>query len=259
MLRSALILLAAILAGCSTNPVTGRDQIVAIPAVQAHASIGYALSSGAQKIASLPCDEVCRDEVRAAAFALQAARVGEGLQQAARRMAPDLFERIEYFEIGVQASLGVASGSSARGQIALGAGLARLEPSDDVTAFLIAREMAHVIARHDEEDSGARMFSSGVTTLIPGYNLIAKLIASVLGSGAMVRSWALQQRREADEIAIALLELTGRSAGRIAQSLASGIDPGQLGEDDWAVRYRESAERVVLLSQLSPRYAELGE
>ena len=65
--------------------------------------------------------------------------------------------------------------------------------------------MARVIARHDEEDSGARIVFSALTALLP-FTLIARVIASALGSGALMGSWAEQQRREADEIALALLD-----------------------------------------------------
>lgn len=233
--------------------------MVALPAVQAHASIGYVLSTGAKRIAGQPCDDACHDAEQLAAFTAQVERLRAVLETAARGLSPGLFERIDGFQVSIDDGLGVTTGSSADGRIALGSGLSRLEPADDVTAFLLAREMAHVIARHDEENSGARMFTSGITTLIPGVNVIAKLLASVLGSGAVVFSWGEKQRREADEIAIALLERTGRSADDVARNLASGLKKDRLPEGDWAERYAESAGRVALLAALPPRYADFGD
>jgi len=113
--------------------------------------------------------------------------------------------------------------------------------------------MAHVIARHDEEDSGARIFFSAITALLP-IAMVARLVASTLGSGAMMGSWAGDQRREADEIALALLVRTGRSIYGVGRSLARGIklDPGPA--DEWISRYKESAERVAAAAE-APKQA----
>lgn len=247
---SSVILLAA----CSTNPITGRDQFVALPAVQAHADLSYAVSSKAQRFqAAEACDYACR--AQEAAFHGQVKRLGSQLEEAARNMSPELFARIRSFDITVEPDLGMATGSSAGGRVVLGAGIARLEPADDVTAFLLAREMAHVIARHDEEDSGARIFFSAVTTLLP-VTLIARVLASALGSGALMVTWAEQQRKEADEIALALLVRTGRSIAGVAKSLAGGVRADRLPETEWGTRYQESAKRVAVVAQSAPQYAD---
>lgn len=255
VLATAVITL--LLCGCSTNPVTGRDQMVAFPAVQTHADVGFVLSKSAKHIAEpAPCDDSCKALDQK--FRAQVAQTGKTLEEAARNMSPELFERIEGFSISVDADLDIATASSAGGRIALGAGIARLEPNDDVTAFLIAREMAHVIARHDEEDSGARIFFSAVTALLP-IAMVARLIASALGSGAMMGSWASEQRREADEIALALLVRSGRSVAGVARSLDSGLKKHLLTDDGWAARYAESAGRVAAVAQAGPEHADFDD
>ncbi len=242
------------LGGCSTNPVTGREQIVALPAVQTHANIGYTLSSKTQRFtAPGACDHVCRAQERE--FEAQVRRLGTQLETAARSMSPELFERIARFEIEVDSGLGTGTGSSAGGRIVLGSGIGRLEPTEDVTAFLLAREMGHVIARHDEEDSGARMVFSALTALLP-VTLIARLIASALGSKALMGTWAEHQRREADEIALALLVRTGRSVASIASGLDIGLKKEGLPEGDWTTRYHESARRVAVVAQTAPQLAD---
>ena len=241
------------LAGCTTNPVTGRDQIVDLPAVQTHAQIGYVLSSGVQRIAgSESCDPSCQAQDKY--FEAQVRRLGEQLEAAARNMSPQTYERMASFRIEVAPDFGMATGSSASGQVVLGGGIARLEPADDMTAFLIAREMAHVIARHDEEDSGAKIFFSAISTLLP-FTLVARFFASALGSGVLTGSWAGQQRREADEIAIALLVRSGRSVASVAKSLATGYKKERLPEGEWSTRFAESAERVAIVAASAPQYA----
>ena len=245
------------LSGCSTNPITGRDQMVEFPAVQAHAQAGYALSKSAKRIAETEaqiqgCNAACQAQQKL--FGARVAEIGKALEAAARDMSPESIQRIESFDIGVDPDLGISTASSAGGRIALGAGLAFLEPNDDVIAFLIAREMAHVIARHDEEDSGARIFFSAVTALLP-IALIARVIASTLGAGAMMGSWAGEQRREADEIAVALLVRAGRPVHGVATSLAKGLKIERLPADEWATRYKESAERVASVAQAGAQHA----
>ena len=108
------LVLAGALAGCSTNPVTGREQIVALPAVQAHADIARTISSKAQGFtAPGACDHVCR--AQESEFEAQVMRLGRQLETAARNMSPELFERIARFEIEVDSGMGAGTGSSAGG------------------------------------------------------------------------------------------------------------------------------------------------
>ena len=257
MKLSVPVAVLALLSGCSTNPVTGRGQIVELPAVRAHAAIVFELSSGARYIAGAEaCREYCREENPL--FNAQVKRIGAELEAAVRGMSPELFGRIDAFRISVDPDLGATTGSSADGRVVLGSALARLASEDDVTAFLIAREMAHIIARHDEEDSGARVFFSIITALIPGA-AIARFAISALGSSALVHSWAEKQRREADEIALALLERTGRPAARIAAALTGATRENPPPGSEWSARYVESLERVGLLARLPPHLAATGE
>lgn len=253
----ALLLPLVLAGGCATHPITGREQMVALPAVQTHADIGFVLSSSARRLAeSEPCSDACAEQQWL--FDLQVKRIGGELEAAARALSPDLFERIETFQVGVDPDLGLSTGSSASGRITMGKGLATLAPEDDVTSFLIAREMARVIARHDEEDSGARIVFSALTALLP-FTLIARVIASTLGSGALMGSWAEQQRREADEIALALLVRAGRSPTNVALALSGGMKKELLPENDWSTRYFESAARIAAVVRDELKRADFDE
>lgn len=259
----ALLLAAALLAGCSTHPITGRDQILALHAVQVvHADVEFALAVGAQRIAiaaAPSCEQDCGSAEDMAKFARRVAAIGARLEAAAREMSPELFGRIERFQIELNDDLGIGTGSSAGGRIALGSGLAGLEPTDTVIAFLLAREMAHVIARHAEENSGASIVFSVLGLLLPGISVLARFAATTLGSSVLKSSWAMQQQREADEIAMALLARTGRSASSVALGLESGVKRAQVPDDEWGARYLESTRRVVLIAALAPRDAVLDD
>lgn len=249
----------ALLAGCATHPITGRDQILVLPAVQAaYADAGYALTEGVRRIAATPtCEHDCPSPAAVAQLAGRVAQLGAMLEASARGMSTELFGRIDGFQIEVNHGMGVGTGSSAGGRIALGAGLAALEPADAVIAFLIAREMAHVIARHAEENSGASVVFSVLGMLLPGFNVVARFIVTSAASNALRDSWASHQQREADEIALALLERMGLSALDIAFAVQDGAESARLPDSDWATRYAESVERVVRIAAL-PRYAAAG-
>jgi len=251
----------ALLAGCSTNPITGRDQIVVLPELQAaYADIGFALSAGSQSGASsIRCKKSCGSDAAVEEFAVRVETIAAQLDLSARAMSPELFERIGKFRVEVNGGLGAGSGSSAGGRVALGSGLADLEPTDTVIAFLLAREMAHVIARHDEENSGVSMAFSALGMLLPGINVLARFVATTLGSGMLKSSWAAQQRQEADEIAISLLERSSIAAHSVALELETGINRARVPDDEWGARYFESTERVAVIAATPPRYATFGD
>jgi hypothetical protein len=247
MYKLALLFGLIFLSGCSTHPITGRDQILPLPALQAaYADVDYAFSAVARSIVvAQACAQDCTNAGGAAIFVDRVKVIGAQLDASARDTSPKLFERAVKFRIEVSNALGIGTASSAGGRIALGAGLATLEPSDTVITFLIAREMAHVIARHAEENSGASMVFSALGMLVPGVNVLLRFAATTMGSGALRGSWAMQQQREADEIAVALLERTGLTAGAVARSLEREVKHARLPADGWGARYLESTQRVA--------------
>ncbi len=246
----ALLLAIALLPACSTNPLTGREQILALPAVQtAYAEAKFAAYTVAQALVAAPaCAQDCERADEAARFARRVERIGAQLEPAAQAMSPDLAARIGRFRIEVSDTLGVGTAASAGGRIALGAGLAGLEPTDAVLAFLVAREMAHVIARHGEENSGATLLFTALGAFLPGVNVVLRFAATTLGSNALVNSWALQQQREADRIAVALLWRIGLSATEVADSLEIGVMHARLPGSDWGARYLDSLQHVAWIA-----------
>ena len=256
------LLACGLLSACSTNPMTGRAQILALPALQSvHADVGFELADGVRRMAAaLPCEADCLRAETRTELAGRVAAIGAELQAAARQLSPELFTRIEGFRLELSETLGAGSSSSARGRIVIGAGLSGLEPTDVVIAFLIAREMAHVIARHDEENSGASLLVSALGYLVPGVGILGRLLVTTLGAGALKHSWAAEQRIEADAIAVELLEKTGTPVAVAAVELIDGINRSRLLGDDWGARYLESAQRVagIAAAAVRPDKAQLA-
>jgi hypothetical protein len=248
----------AALTGCAVNPSTGRSQLVPLPGVQiVHADTGYALTSAAVGLARTarcgpdggpleqdPDPAACLSASDVYRFARQVERAGEELASEAARLAPELMQRIGEFQIVVDAGIDQGTASSAGGRIAISPDLAKLDPTDDVIAFLVAREMGRIIARHGEEDSGARILFSALTTVIPIGGLMVRFATSMLGSQVLKASWAEAQRREADELALVLLERCARSPGLVALNLRAGLRRDRLPEDAWGAHFAESIERV---------------
>jgi hypothetical protein len=256
--RFSLIFALAVLAGCSINPTTGRGQFLALPVVHGiQADLGAALAGNDRETPATSCpaqpgsgatpverDAGCINLEQLERFKHQVERIGAELGTEANGFAPESVRRIGAFQISVVADIDGGTGSNSRGRIAISAQLARLDPTDDVVAFLIAREMGHVIARHDEEDAGARMAFSALTALVPGASMLARFVASTLGSLGVTRTWARQQRREADDLALSLLARTDRSRAVIALNLRAGLSRGQLRGDQWSAQLVESIDRV---------------
>jgi len=266
--RAVLITAVAALAGCSVNPTTGRNQLIALPAAQiAHSDLGFTFSAASQGPAiSIPCAVAeparqhtdntqwpCADAAQIHKFSLQVERLSTELAVQARLLAPALFTRISNFQVEVKSNVIAGTSSSAGGRIVLDAGLATLDPTDDVVAFLIAREMGNVIARHGEEDSGARIAFSAITALIPAGGLLVKFAASMLGSQALKSTWAEGQRQESDEVALALLDLCDRTPSMITLNLQIGMKRDSLPQGEWRTNFMRSIERVAAMNRTKNR------
>jgi hypothetical protein len=273
----------ALLSACSTHPITGRDQITALSPVQlAYADTEFALASSAQRIAaSMACVEGCGDPAMREVDAARVKAIGAQLETAALSLAPELFERIASLSIEVDAAPGFWTGSSAGGRVLVSAGLAGLRsaepdpaivgrselepglggrsPTDIRLAFLIARELGHVIARHAEENSGASIAVSFLGLLLPGASVVARFIASRVGAGVVRDSWALEQEREADEIALDLLARTGVFPMAVSHALQGGAARLLVPEDAWGSNYLQSIQRVARIAATPLRYSGADE
>jgi hypothetical protein len=138
-------------------------------------------------------------------------------------------------------ALGITS--SANGRIALNSALGVPQPYDDWIAFVIAREMGHVIARHHEENSAAGIATSVIMNiLVPGTALL-KFVASAGGSGIASASGREVQALEADGIALALLKAGGFRSRDIYMTLL--IAPAPQDDGAWSKGFKKSADTFI--------------
>ena len=179
----------------------------------------------------------------------QAQRLTPALEAAARGLHPSMMERIGKFDVYVADSASVETRSSSTGKVALHAGLAPLQLTDDALAFVIAREMGHVLAGHQEDNSTASLVTSIVMNLLlPGSSLLKSAI-SMATSEAVSASNGERQVREADQIAVRLLETAGYRMRNLSLSLALDAADERIGEGSWAKAFRTSAAGIVAKSR----------
>lgn len=218
-------------AGLSSAPASGG--IAAM-----HADLKFSVLSAPRASAVESDDKVLMLE-------RQIQRVAAPLETAARGLFPVVMQRISAFEPYVAQAERIETRSSATGKIAINHGLGKLAPTDDWMAFVLAREMGHVLAGHHESNSTASIVTSVIMNiLLPGSSLIKSAI-SAAGSEVAASSNVPQQVREADEIALRLLETAGFDLRAVALSLATGPSVAQMGEGAWSDKLGKSSAQFI--------------
>lgn len=225
--------------------------MIDIPMASIHSDIAFSMTTGARR--NVACGEGANcptqtERDAAARFALQIQRVADALQNGAQYLYPDLAQRVpgllgRRFDVYVVEGAEPGSASSANGRIALNAAFGALQPYDDWLAFVIAREMGHVIARHHEENSAASIATSVILNIfIPGSGLLKSMI-SAGGSGIAAKSKRDVQAVEADAIALSLLKAAGFRLRDVAVSLLAA--PVLTDDGTWTKDFRESSDYLV--------------
>jgi Zn-dependent protease with chaperone function len=234
-IRILLLLLAIMaLSGCATtSSPQGRLQLTApMPISMMYSEFDMRVYLASSTDTGSPCNDVqCMIDL---GFERQVQRLGARLANAAYATYPDLNRRINRFEFVIAEKEDPGSASTAAGKIVIFRGVQKLRLDEDALAFLIAREMGHVIGRHHEENSATRiMFTVLTQVLFPFANLVsgsallaqpavsttASTAASYLGSHLVIAGNKTIQLKEADGIALNLLARQGWTTRDVADSM----------------------------------------
>jgi len=252
MIRICLLaMLGAALAGCSSTPAGNRSRMVDLPLASRHADLLFDVSTGIRYHLNCLAENKCAKPPESAVlplFVLQVERVARKLQGGVQTLYPNLAQSLpglsgNRIDVYVVDSGEPSSACSANGRIAVNSVLGAWRPSDDWVAFMIAREMGHVIARHPEENSAASMATSMLMNLIlPGSELLKSLVSA---GGGQVASFSMRdtQEEEADAIALSLLKASGYRPRKVAAALrvnASVLDDGK-----WSQSFRRSSDYLI--------------
>jgi Zn-dependent protease with chaperone function len=221
-----------------------RSRLTTLPFAASHSDIAFAIQkeSGRQT----PCQEnaPCQQasDPQAERFAVQVERIAKTLQVGANSLFPEQAEK--KFDVFITQGDEPDSASSANGKIALNAALGKWNPYDDWLAFVIAREMGHVLARHHEENSASSIATSLIMNLLlPGSGLLKTIISA---GGAKIAALSKQevQAVEADAMAFRILQSAGYNLSDV--SLALRVGPVYPSGNAWAKDFRRSSDNLAL-------------
>lgn len=261
-----LVLVCSLLGACSTSPY-GRSQFTVpqpLSAVYSEVNMRLQLVTAASakgKCAESECD--ASEE-----FELRVARQGERLAAKAFELYPDLRERIGRFEFVIAEKAEPGTTSNASGTVMIFSGTRALEPADAALAFILAREMGHVIGSHHNENAATKIVVSVLAqvllpvssilrglALLPGASGAAAAsattatatAASFLGSRAVIASYWPQQLGEADTIALTILARLGYDPQETADALAATEQ--RLDDSNWPQDLLASSGHVARVAQ----------
>lgn len=266
--RGCLTLLLAGLAaglagGCATTTTeTGRSRFV----VPKQVSDAYTEVELRAMLMLVP-ESACADAECEAAeiFRSQVTQIGQRLARAARELDGAPADMPE-FQFLVPAKTEQGTLSSTTGGIVVFDGLRRLELDEPALAFVVAREMGHVLAGHHEENSATSlMISVAATVALPvtavlrgGYATLSGLMtaltttsasatvattaASLAGNRIVKGLYRPDQLREADTLALRLLHRAGWSPMEVADALH--FAQPRLGDEGWLGELRLSKARL---------------
>jgi len=228
-----------------------RSRMVGIPLAAAHSEIGFAFwNPSTRKLLCEDSNQCSTPENKDLnRFILQVQRISQALQAGAYEIYPDMAARYPgmtdgRFDIFVVEGRDPDSASSANGKIALNAALGQWQPYDEWLAFVIAREMGHVISRHHEENSASSIATSLImNVLIPGSGLLKAVVSAGSGRIAALSNHDVQEL-EADMVAFRLLKASG--FGLTDTSLALSVAPAYENQSAWTQALLRSKEKLAL-------------
>jgi predicted Zn-dependent protease len=269
------ILACSLLGACSTSPY-GRSQLIVPQSVSAvYSEVNMRLTLVTTADAKYQCAESECDASKE--FELRIARLGERLADKAFEFYPDLRERIGRFEFVIVDKAEPGTTSNASGTVVIFSGTRALELADPALAFVLAREMGHVIGRHHDENTATKIIVSVLAqvllpvsgvfrnfALLPGASsaaaaasattatvstgsAAAATAASFLGAKAVIASYWPQQLAEADSVGLAVLARTGYEPQETADALAVAVP--RLNQSSWPQDLRASSAHVAQIAQ----------
>lgn len=236
------------LGGLATPAFAERQRLV----VPSEIGTVYSEAELQARLAFIP-PSICPPEDcdSAEAFRERVGQLGQRLLPGAIQLAEEQGIDIPLITVTAPGKDDIGTASSAAGNIIVFDGVRALALPDAALAFVIAREMGHVIAKHHEENTATGLaVSLAVSVLFPVVGLMqgvemayaATTIASTATSFAgarIVRSlYEEDHRYEADGYALLILARTGWTPEAVADALREAA--GRLDGDGWLADLRTS-------------------
>lgn len=191
----------------------------------------------AMKADAEPCSaDTCKDNQ---AFDSRVKLIGESLAESSYALYPELKTITPKFEFDVVNKKALGTASNANGKVILFRSIQQLDLDDNAIAFIIGREMGHVIGKHHKSNAKTKILFTVLTSvLFPAAALLgassaaaqattattlmtsaASTVTSLVGSEVALSRIKPGQLSEADNISLAILEYGGVTVLDAAQSL----------------------------------------
>jgi predicted Zn-dependent protease len=256
-----------LLGGCAASPHSGRAQLTA----PAPVSAAYSEMKMQMTLVTMPDGSAGVGQTASDApvtFEQRVARIGMELARVAYELHPELRDRVEKFEFIIADKSEAGTVSTSYGRIVILRPVSSLAPADAALAFVVAREMAHVIANHHGENTATSLVVSGLAYILFPVAGLAKALssafpsgavaagasstvtantsataASLVGSRVLVLSYQPKQQEEADALALVLLGRLGYGAPAVAAGFAKVDLKSQTNE--WAAALQASLDRLA--------------
>lgn len=216
-----------------------------------HSDIAFALTTGLRQSPSCTDAGDCSrrpDLIAATRFDAKVKFVAAILESGVRELFPEIESRIpgsadDLFGVVVVESDEWKTASSASGRIAISTAMSSASSLEDFLAFAIAREMAHVIARHHEQNSTASILASlAMNVVVPGSAIVKSVVS--LGSAAIASNASGdEQARQADALAVWILKASGYKLEDVA--MATAMLQKTPSRERWSYRLAGAADYLV--------------
>lgn len=206
------------------------------------------------------------------AFEERVVRIGTKLAEAAYRNYPGLSQRIPQFAFTVSDKTETGVASTAGGLIVVLQPVSEISLSDDALAFVIARELGHVISRHHEQNTAISISISILATALSPALGLSRLLALVTSSSssataastvssaasyassrAVIASYGETQRKRADGVALRLMPQAGYDARSVPAGIAA-VCPKEP-PTKWLLHLNESVALLPAPPALNPDQA----
>jgi predicted Zn-dependent protease len=177
------------MAGCYTNPVTGRQSLVLVQPNEELALGAQSFKEIEQK-EKISSNRTANDRVR---------RVGERIAKAVGDQMPNAEWEFVVFE-----SDQVNAFALPGGKVGVYTGLLKLATSDDELAVVMGHEIGHVIARHGAERITQQMMVQGVATIGSAYAdgrynpQVIQIAQAAYGAGAALTTLSFSRANESE-------------------------------------------------------------
>ena len=255
------------LAGCAASPESDRaplDPLASVSAVYSEVNMKLTLVTMRDRAAERYSATAKFQD----SFEQRVARIGAKLAQAAFDVYPELRGELKGFEFIIADKAEPGTVSTSLGRVVILRPVSELAPTDAALAFILAREMGHVIANHHTTDVAVALAISGAAYILAPFAGQAKAVASLLipggasagaassvavsasntavswaGSKVAVLSYKPEQQEEADVIALKLLERLSYGATDVTAGFAPVNLKAQ--KNDWVAALDVSVSRLA--------------